>query len=791
MARRKLALDDEARGNYEAMQPPAAPAPQSGWERDDVLPFARRVENGQRQPGWSLAAPKFLADAVETAGRVGSSPLFGPQRIGQEPREEMVNAAGAVVGPMAGVGIGRAAAMAPKGGGELGIFGGRMARTADHAALARAEKLAAEGAPRERIWDDTGWFKGADNQWRFEIDDSRMPPPLPDPSGGKMRPADVTANGVDGKGAAIRHQALAEAYPQLNDLSVSVGRGSIGGEFSGVGGVGELGVTAPTTGVARGGLLHELQHAVQQQEGFASGGTPGQFQQYKGGSLFKMLRDDAQAFNKYNRLAGEVESRATQKRADLTAEQRRARPPWMDFDVPESQQIVMMGNTEPQQIFAGRAAKTADHAALAKAEQMAASGVPREQIWNDTGWFKGVDGNWRFEIDDSKAKINSDGADFVPAGQIYNHPDLFNAYPRLADIQVHESRGIGYGAYSRPVDGSDPGAIRIDRYGPPPNRVAVHEFQHAVQDAEGFASGGSQLSDSAYQRLAGEVESRAVEKRRLLSPEKRSARPPWLDYDVPEAQQIVRMGNSGPQMSVERPTAAVAALPMDFESRMARAKEMGFDTDNVAFRGLSRPYDGNHKSYYQMFTSSPAEAGEYAMGNPMGAPNVMTALLRKGNNLEVDALGNNFNSIPAHALPDAIRARIRGDYARTDEVAHAAREMGYDSATIKNVIDNATNEKIKHNQLNPQMEAKRAAEIDAILAELGIDDVASVAKDAPPEGYVGVATHERGPVTVDAIFDKRNIRSPNAAFDPARKHEADLMAARFAPMPISPWERER
>lgn len=42
-----------------------------------------------------------------------------------------------------------------------------------------------------------------------------------------------------------------------------------------------------------------------------------------------------------------------------------------------------------------------------------------------------------------------------------------------------------------------------------------------------------------YNRLSGEVEARATEARRGLGPEQRRARPPWLDYDVPEPRQVV------------------------------------------------------------------------------------------------------------------------------------------------------------------------------------------------------------------------------------------------------------
>ena len=61
----------------------------------------------------------------------------------------------------------------------------------------------------------------------------------------------------------------------------------------------------------------------------------------------------------------------------------------------------------------------------------------------------------------------------------------------------------------------------------------------AGESEKAFRLGG--LSpDQAYHRLAGEVEARAVQSRMDLSPEQRAARAPWLDYDVPVDQQIVR-----------------------------------------------------------------------------------------------------------------------------------------------------------------------------------------------------------------------------------------------------------
>ena len=55
--------------------------------------------------------------------------------------------------------------------------------------------------------------------------------------------------------------------------------------------------------------------------------------------------------------------------------------------------------------FAGINALTADKEALAKAQQMIAQGVDPAKVWQETGWGRGADGKWRFEIDDSKAKL--------------------------------------------------------------------------------------------------------------------------------------------------------------------------------------------------------------------------------------------------------------------------------------------------------------------------------------------------------------------------------------------------
>lgn len=155
--------------------------------------------------------------------------------------------------------------------------------------------------------------------------------------------------------------------------------------------------------------------------------------------------------------------------------------------------------------FAGRNAKTANHSLLEQAERDLASGKDPETIRQETGWFKGVDGKWRFEIDDSQIsfKQNFDETDnalsvlqksgnsnqpVATVGDILNAPELFAAYPDIAKINVVNSNDdYTAGGYS-----SDD-FISLDS-NLPVNKIKstlLHELQHAIQNREQFAYGGS------------------------------------------------------------------------------------------------------------------------------------------------------------------------------------------------------------------------------------------------------------------------------------------------------------
>lgn len=63
---------------------------------------------------------------------------------------------------------------AENGDGVRHSYGGRGAENANLDELDRAKRLLAQGVDKDAVRRDTGWFRGADGQWRFEIDDSGL-----------------------------------------------------------------------------------------------------------------------------------------------------------------------------------------------------------------------------------------------------------------------------------------------------------------------------------------------------------------------------------------------------------------------------------------------------------------------------------------------------------------------------------------------------------------------------------------------------------------------------------------
>ena len=158
--------------------------------------------------------------------------------------------------------------------------------------------------------------------------------------------------------------------------------------------------------------------------------------------------------------------------------------------------------------FAGEKAITANVGKLDQAKAMLENGADEVEIWQKTGWFKDKDEAWKFEIGDSKAKLNPNFKSGGKLGELLEHEELFKAYPELKDISVKKI--------------NDEGGEKLGYYDPNKKEIAInnigdkstlmHEVQHAIQEIEGFAKGSGAKGEN-YRLSHGEAEARNVQNR--------------------------------------------------------------------------------------------------------------------------------------------------------------------------------------------------------------------------------------------------------------------------------------
>lgn len=293
-------------------------------------------------------------------------------------------------------------------------YGGVNANTADQKTLARAQELQMQGEDDERVRKETGWHTGMEGKLRFKIDDSKMKyhrggdaafsrnhpdyaeyQKLVDKmltgsaeawkpeDQGRLQELDKTwgreygrlSERVD-RGSAtledvIDHEELFQAYPQLRNVRVEFKElpGNTQGYFSPS--ENKIALDSKLRSAPEATIIHEIQHAIQKAEGFASGASPEYWQQHRDEAkeariadireeiarLEEQLpwdlnrwtaEDDAieakigeledsiidiqngvgmDSYDLYRNTAGEIEARDAASRRELTPEQRRAAPP--------------------------------------------------------------------------------------------------------------------------------------------------------------------------------------------------------------------------------------------------------------------------------------------------------------------------------------------------------------------------------------------------------------------------------------------------------------------------------
>lgn len=306
----------------------------------------------------------------------------------------------------------------------VGMFIGPTSPLFNKQMAFEATKLAKKGKTPQEIWQQTGTVKGPDGQWRQEISDQPAQFNLAkdiqakgkkvaesvatnkqalaenqqrSKQGKDLFPKELTQAKKDLKAQtedmefalkraygysddprsgnlasiAIDHPELFKAYPGLADLIVKQGAmsgadGTLGSLYGNLLNVSSKGLTQNPRSTA----LHEMQHAIQEREGFAVGGNTRDFAKMKYeaeqkiGSLNDQMRAlvrqmDAPGLAKkdkdvlssqyedlinqrmglvkqaqidpmqaYGNLIGEAEARLTQRRMDLNPQQRRQNFPF-------------------------------------------------------------------------------------------------------------------------------------------------------------------------------------------------------------------------------------------------------------------------------------------------------------------------------------------------------------------------------------------------------------------------------------------------------------------------------
>ena len=164
------------------------------------------------------------------------------------------------------------------------------------------------------------------------------------------------------------------------------------------------------------------------------------------------------------------------------------------------------GNESTFKQLAGPSAATANLDALNRAREMYAQGKSKQEIWKKTGWLLGRDNKWRFEIPDDLEKITFAAlgkSGTCSLGAVYDNPRLYEAYPAFKSMKVRLSSDLPDSTRGRfNADGITLNRKILEKSSDQAKETLVHEIQHAIQEEEGFASGGSARTRSQLLKQA-------------------------------------------------------------------------------------------------------------------------------------------------------------------------------------------------------------------------------------------------------------------------------------------------
>ena len=504
--------------------------------------------------------------------------------------------------------------------------------------LSVAQRMEKEGRGARVIRLATGWEKGVDGKWKYEILDGTINPKVVEQISKQTPQTIETDFYFEGKlKDVLIDTELFNAYPQLAEMEIQINK-ELDPTYQEAFYTGEDIFVASDPNNILTPLLHEIQHAIQDIEGFAKGGNEGAFdkltneekQEYfdRLNKKSEKLREkypkiplitlenykdipDNFYYDFYAKLAGEVEAVNVEDRRNLTQKQRREKllkdteyirrdEQYVSFKMLGGMQFLQtpkgnilgfehngtiyldptqlnttttlhelihvyqsildikaqkgdltareiiskrrelfqeeadfwkeyhknrVGTGQGNQMIAGEVGATnldlADRTNvrmnnLTVARQMESEGKDAKTIRLATGWERGADGKWRYEIKKERQalekylpafnKLVQKGLEgkpemtFLLPEVLGRNSFILKAYPQLADLKVTINRERKEGPLgshnfarntvtinTRVIRGDKKGEMRIDEQ----YRIFLHEVQHAIQRIELFALGGN------------------------------------------------------------------------------------------------------------------------------------------------------------------------------------------------------------------------------------------------------------------------------------------------------------
>jgi len=192
---------------------------------------------------------------------------------------------------------------------------------------------------------------------------------------------------------------------------------------------------------------------------------------------------------------------------------------------------------------------------LEAAKELEKSGAKAPEIFNQTGWYRAPDGQWKWTLSDKGADLNKDvfqtystgggteevalklkGSETRKLHEVLSHPSLYETYPNLKNATVTRlPPEIAHGGAMADYDPRT-NTVRVADHRPKNEVLSaiLHELQHGIQSLEGFSIGGAPTefyspsdiqsaspevaavirakAQQDYSRLAGETEARQVQK---------------------------------------------------------------------------------------------------------------------------------------------------------------------------------------------------------------------------------------------------------------------------------------